>query len=73
MTTVFNGVTPVETTLAPGTYEVVVSKDGYRTHTEQVTIVDGQTTSVNAALDEQAGTLNVVSTPVGATVSVSNI
>jgi len=70
MATTFSGTTPATATLSPGTYTVTVTKDGYRTFTQTVTIADGETKTVNANLVEQFGTIEVTSVPTGATVSI---
>ncbi|WP_179107331.1 carboxypeptidase regulatory-like domain-containing protein [Sediminibacillus massiliensis] len=48
------------TGLAPGTYTAVISAAGHSTHTAAAVITNGETTTVNASLNENPGTLTGV-------------
>jgi len=65
------GTTPVVITLPPGSYEVVVELDGYRTETRTVPLTAGTQKTENFALTEvPSGTLNITSNPSGATILI---
>ena len=61
---------PCNFTLAPGTYTVTISKTGYDTITDSVTITSGVTTSKSYTLTPSKGTLSVTTSPTGASVKV---
>jgi hypothetical protein len=55
---------------AAGTHTVVVSKDGYDSSSQSVTVEGGKTASLNLPLSEPTGELKVVTDPPGLAVSV---
>jgi hypothetical protein len=64
----YRGQTPYVINLAPGNYDVSLIKQGYGDYWTSVTITSGQTTYVNAIL-VQNGTLNITSSPLGASIT----
>jgi len=51
--------------LAVGSYNVLISKDGYDDYTQSVTIEGGQTKTISANLSQPEGEVNIRSTPSG--------
>jgi len=51
--------------LAAGTYNVVVSKEGYDDFMESVAVTSGQTVTVTAGLSQPVGEVSVITTPAG--------
>jgi len=62
-----NWVTPYSSTIdrPAGTYQVVVSKEGYDNYQQSVTIEGGKTSTVNARLSLAGGEVVVMTTPPG--------
>lgn len=60
--------TPGAVDLAPGAYDYAASLPGYRTITGTVTVVDGETTDLVLEFVPETGSVNVTSTPSGATI-----
>jgi predicted Ser/Thr protein kinase len=56
--------------LATGTYNVVISKDGYDDIQQSVTIEGGQTKTVTGTLSAPVGEINIVTTPPGVEVLI---
>jgi serine/threonine-protein kinase len=56
--------------LPAGTYNVVISKDGYEDFLQSVTIEGGQTNSVVASLSAPRGEINIETTPTGVEVLI---
>jgi len=66
------GTTPIENyQLAPGTYALQVSKEGYKDYKTTISVSGGETKIVNANLEILNGTLKVSSEPPGAEVYVN--
>jgi serine/threonine protein kinase len=67
-----NWVTPYSSTIdrPAGTYQVVVSKEGYDDYQQSVTIEGGKTSKVNARLSVASGEVVVMTTPPGLQVSI---
>lgn len=57
--------------LAPGEYEVVVSKHGFLPYTETIQIRRGATLSRTIVLDRNAGTLHLIVIPPSATIRIN--
>jgi type II secretory pathway predicted ATPase ExeA len=56
--------------LAPGTHSVTVSKDGYRTTNQTVTVEAGENTSINATLAPSGGEIDISTNPATAEVFI---
>lgn len=69
-----SGTTPLSLTeITPGTYEVMVSADGYESWQQTISVTDSRTTTVSAVLSkssggESSGSLMVTSVPSGSSV-----
>jgi cytochrome c biogenesis protein CcdA len=63
---------PCTFSLTPGTHTVTISKAGYETRTESVTITAGVTTTKSYTLTSSKGTLSITTTPTGAKVTVTS-
>lgn len=61
-------ITPATVELDAGTYEYAASLDGYRTQTGTIVVVEGETNELALTMVALAGTVQVTSTPSGATV-----
>lgn len=49
-----NGASPLTISdLLPGTYEIIITKEGYDDYIEQVTVASGQTTNIDAELHQR--------------------
>ncbi|WP_232473523.1 PEGA domain-containing protein [Thermococcus profundus] len=66
----YEGVTPLDLTLQPGTYEVRLLKEDYEDYTSVVTLEPGEERTLNVSLTPRFGYLTVYSTPAGAEVYV---
>ena len=70
----YEGTTPLNEALSPGTHSVRVTKNGYSSYSTSVRIYEGQTNSINVSLSPvtSTGYLSVSSTPKYADVYVDN-
>jgi len=65
----YKGTTPKTISgVSVGSHTIKITKSGYEDYTKQVTVIAGETTPVNAYLDEQTGAISVSSTPSGANI-----
>jgi len=61
---------PFETQMEPGVYSVSVKHQGFKSFTADVTLVEGKTQTVTAALERGVAHLSITSQPVGLTVQL---
>ena len=63
------GVTPATLTgISSGKHKVVLKKGGYDDYSVNVTVSSGETETISATLSQSPGSLNITSTPSGATI-----
>ncbi len=68
----YNGITPLNTNLTPGTYKIKLTKQDYKNYTTTVTINPGESKTISATLTPAFGYLSVDSTPQGAKVYIDD-
>ncbi|WP_456365881.1 glucodextranase DOMON-like domain-containing protein [Thermococcus sp.] len=66
----YKGITPLAFNLAPGTYEVKLTKQDYKNYTTTITLNPGESKTISATLTPAFGYLSVDSSPTGAKVYV---
>jgi len=66
-----SGVTPLTLQNTPGSYQIIISREGFASHTQTVQVIAGGIVPVHAVLAEvPSGTVTVTSTPPGAVVTI---
>jgi hypothetical protein len=63
------GRTPLNRSFAAGERELIIEIDGYRAHSETLTLDAGESTGVDVALSELTGNVRITSDPPGASIT----
>jgi hypothetical protein len=65
------GTTPGRFTLAPGSYQVVISKSGYDDYNDTASVVSDTVNLLSVTLNARNGSLTINSTPSGASIKIN--